>query len=145
MKRRGFLGFMGGAVAAGPGMAKQAAAAISDLTLPNHSIEQLSPYGVKLFRTASVVQSWDTSGVSNSPWLKRMTSFQVFLASPNRLMRRRLKTKVSELDPDIAQMRSIAMVSKIRMQRDRNFDRWLQCEANLLQQLIHNDLDGEDY
>ena len=39
------------------------------------------------------------------------------------LARERLETHVGQLDPDIACMRSIALQAKIRMQRDRTFER----------------------
>lgn len=43
--------------------------------------------------------------------------------SASDLMRERINTGVGSLDPDLAVMQSIALGAKIRMQRDRNFDR----------------------
>lgn len=132
MKRRGFLGFMGGAVAAGPGMAKQAAAqTLADLSIVDgiNPAPPLSYYGEFPPRQAD----WA---------IPRLGKFKELLKSAESLKRKHMKTPVPALDPDLANMRSISLGSKIRMQRDRNFKHWLENEGGWLQRAINGE---EDY
>jgi hypothetical protein len=138
MKRRGFLGFMGGAVAAGPGMAKQAMVQIGDLSIPMSG-------GIARGFNTDPNEAPTYSGGDDGWQMERWSTFQKFLLSPEKLWKRRLDTHVNFLDPDIAQMRSISMVSKIRMQRDRNFSQWLRSEANWLQRAMSDENGSDDY
>lgn len=123
MKRRGFLGFMGGAVAAGPGMARQAAAQ----TLGSLSTGDFVSIGAPMYGGA----------VSDPGYaIHRLGQFKKFLESAEALRRRRLGTSVNILDPDLAQMRSFSLSAKIRMQRERNFQEWLDHESSWLQRAI---------
>lgn len=121
MKRRGVLGFLGGAMVAGPGMAQQALSG---------GLEGLSLGGGGMVEMAGATASYYTGstkaeidgGYDPLEWPKR--ELADFLGrSAADLARERLETHVGFLDPDIAGMRSIALQAKIRMQRDRAFER----------------------
>lgn len=122
MKRRGVLGFLAGGAVAGPSMAKQAIAS---------GLEGLSVGGMSGLASAGV-EIGDYASAANGPfegleydplaWPKK--ELQDFLGhSASDLLRQRLETHVGSLDPDIAGMQSIALQAKIRMQRDRTFER----------------------
>lgn len=126
MKRRGFLGFMGGALAAGPGMVKEAAS-MESLRLPNFIGDSLDfiPGGSY---PSEVKQEWRDDPHS---WEREKLA---------RLLRRgkehhdyfRRQRLVQTLDPDIASYRSIALHRKISMQRDRLYERELEAEKDEL-------------
>lgn len=133
MKRRGFFGLMGGAVVAGPSMAQQAMTT---------GLEGLSIGGVGvpfMDNGANYVGQTTAAGPSETydptHWpRKELADFLGLTAEEWAQIR--LDTYVSALDPDIAIMRSISLTSKIRMQRDRNFERSrLQSHRSLKSQL----------
>lgn len=122
MKRRGFLGFIGGAAVAGPSMAKQAMAQGMEAMSVGPTLSSMG-YAINapISRTDSAV------GPTDGPydavrWAKRDLA-RFFGKSAERLLKERLDTHVGYLDPDIAVMRSLSLTTKIRMQRDRNFER----------------------
>jgi len=116
MKRRGFLGFLGGAAVAGPGMVKQAAAqTVAELALPSVGFG-VEPVG---YATQADDRSW-----FNDKW----RAFQSIVNSAEALARRKREIHVTHLDPDLANCRSFSLDAKIRMQRERNFKAWLERE-----------------
>lgn len=119
MKRRGFFGLMGGAVVAGPSMAKTAiSTGLEGLSIGAISGMPEPPYP---FATAASDIS-DISPFDPGHWAQR--ELADFLGkSAEELAEMRLNTSVSAIDPDISIMRSISLDSKIRMQRDRTFAR----------------------
>jgi hypothetical protein len=120
MKRRGVLGFLGGAAVAGPSMAKQAiASGMEGLSLGTFSgLDKMAGYAV----AGSMAQATGSDNYDPLEWPKR--ELADFLGrSAADLARERLETHVGQLDPDIACMQSIALQAKIRMQRDRTFER----------------------
>lgn len=120
MKRRGFLGMFAGAVVAGPSMAKQAAAE----TLAGLNVNALSggiasqsgefpPYGGAV----------SSSGMNN--WASNeLAKLGLRTASQHEFYKRRMT--VHMLDPDLASFRSFALHQKIRMQRERDYERSLE-------------------
>ena len=120
MKRRGFFGLMGGAVVAGPSMAQQAIST---------GLEGLSIGGVgRPFMDGGA--GYAVQALADGPsetydpthWPRK--ELADFLGrTAEEWAQIRLDTYVASLDPDIAIMRSISLTSKIRMQRDRNFER----------------------
>ena len=112
MKRRGFLSFMGGAAVAGPSMAKQAAMSLVDLQLPVAASSLAdSNFGASVQSTFGMGDHWSIALAKH------------LAKSPERKAWEKAHHQVSALDPDIAAMRSIALHAKIRMQRDRDYER----------------------
>lgn len=118
MKRRGFLGFMGGAAVAGPAMVKEAAAkAAADLSLGKAGMLAGSmgglapPGGLGPAVSGSLIDHL----MRGRDMLKKLGAMT---ASDRARLKRRFD--VYALDPDIASYRSIAMHAKIDWQRERN-------------------------
>lgn len=120
MKRRGFLGTMVGAVAAGPSMAKQAVASgIEGLSLGGSLMNFGGVSYASGLASDAIMQD---ANYDPSEWARN--ELADFLGrSASELARQRIETHVDRLDPDIACMQSIALQAKIRMQRDRTFER----------------------
>lgn len=128
MKRRGFLGFLGGAAVAGPSMAKQAVAAtIADLNVAGLVGGIPTPdWGAP---TGTMQGSYDHS------WqIARLAKLALRTAAQHEWHRRR--TGVHALDPDLAGYRSFALHFKIGMQRDRNYERSLAYDKTELEAQI---------
>lgn len=124
MKRRGFLGFMGGAVVAGPSMAKQAAQTV----------------GIEAMSLGSIAPDYDLSagsyGVSGGPanaeydhgqWLKDRIA-EVSGISNEERARRMASIHPSTLDPDLAVNRSMSLQFKVREQKRRILERSMAAE-----------------
>ena len=56
------------------------------------------------------------------------------------LLRERLETSVDRLDPDLACMQSLALQAKLRIQRDRNFERIRQGQRNWFERRVQDAL-----
>lgn len=131
MKRRGFLGFLGGAAVAGPSMAKQAVTT----GLEGLSIGSGSQVIGGTLASAGYAAQGPLDPYDPVRWATRELN-EFIGRSASELLRERLETHVDRLDPDIAGMQAIALQAKIRMQRDRNFERnraqqrgWLEREV----------------
>lgn len=122
MKRRGFLGLMGGAAVAGPGMVKQAAAAAVG------GLETLAVPGAAMLGDVGYAQSAVPWGVQGTKATLDGAGILAKLAGLTADQRRRAKNQmhVSALDPDIASYRSIALHAKIDWQKERQFNRMLE-------------------
>lgn len=137
MRRRGLLGLLGGAVVAGPSMAKQAiASGLEGLSMGQTGLRGLASAGVEIggyvYDTASKDQSVEYDPVA---WAKR--DLAEFIGRPAAdLARERMETDVDRLDPDLACMQSIALQAKLRIQRDRNFERNRQKHQNWLERRL---------
>lgn len=117
MKRRGFLGFLGGAVAAGPAMARQAAVGIESLVIPSIPWEApLEPLTGSGIQSASG-QPWDEGA-----YLKDRIAQLVGMTDAER-RERIASTYVTSFDPDLATNRSFSLSAKVSMQKRRNFER----------------------
>jgi len=125
MKRRGFLGFLAGGAVAGPGMAKQAAAA----TLADLNVAALAGGipGEDQGYGAPFPMPGDQSGWAQMQLAKLLSR----TAEQHAHFKRR--QRVHTLDPDIASYRSIALHQKIAMQRERDYARNLRDERDNLQ------------
>lgn len=120
MKRRGVLSLLAGSAVAGPQMAKSAIAS---------GMEGLSLGGAGLFGGGvdygglSVASGRDTSENYDPTEWPRKELADFLGRSMEEKRRRRLEMSVHQLDPDIAVMNSLSLTTKVRMQRDRNFER----------------------
>lgn len=119
MKRRGFLGLLGGAAVAGPGMVKQAAASgIEAMALPGIPMNLADPpdYG-------------GTSGLmpgdvyDHGKYLREELAKLVGISDEDR--REQIASQyISALDPDLAVNRSFSLAYKVQEQKRRNFEAW---------------------
>lgn len=125
MKRRGFLGFLGGAAVAAPAMAQQAATELSGLALPNVMPLMRSDSDIENIASFSSDHRWEFEELSK---LIGMTK-----EDHAREMKGR---EVTYLDPDIHSWRSISLSAKIQMQRERNYWRWYHRRKGWLQSVI---------
>lgn len=135
MKRRGFFGLMGGAVVAGPSMAQQAiSTGMEGLSIGGFGVPML---GAGANYAGQAVADGPSETYDPTHWPRK--ELADFLGrTAEEWAQIRLDTYVSSLDPDIAIMRSISLDSKIRMQRDRNFERnRSQSHRSLKDQLAH--------
>src|SRR5690554_3619951 len=123
MKRRGFLSFLGGAAVAGPSMAKSAVSTgIEGLSVGNAAgLMQFAPqpsyYGDSL-----ATSSGELPPSHPKHWVQRQLS-DFMGATAEELREQRLRTRVHALDPDLATYRSYSLAAKMRIQRDRDFER----------------------
>lgn len=109
MKRRAFLGFLGGAAAAGP-KAMADAAAMSELRM-GKSWGPLTP----TFAPA-------VPDVDRLSWQKKALKRLLGMSAQEKEFRRANFT-ISEIEPEVAVLRSMAFTSKIRRSRDIAFER----------------------
>lgn len=129
MKRRGFLGLLGGAAVAGPGMVKQAVASapigIEAMGLgalqPNY---MEAPYGSSIGLQAA--GSYD-----HAKWLKDRIAEVVGISQEERA-RRMAQIQPSTLDPDLAVNRSMSLTFKVAEQKRRILQRSLDAEHRSL-------------
>lgn len=139
MKRRGFLGLMGGAAVAGPSMAKQAVASVGldAMSLPsmgsiggdkwNANYEPLNPYNSQL--------PINQDGDSVHDWL--VSSLKSITGMSDQERRERIASQyVTHLDADLAVNRSFSLSFKIQEQRRRNFEAWRKGETSRLQKQL---------
>jgi hypothetical protein len=135
MKRRGFLGFLGGAAVAGPGMVKTAAASMSDMHLP----------GINALATGSGISGGiETAGMpydDPSHQIERMARWNLARLNPDWIRRKKQERWVDGLDPDLATYRSFSIGAKVRMQRERNFDRWVKGQTNWFERALSGERD----
>lgn len=109
MKRRAFLGFLGGAAASGPAMAKAA----GEVTIADLSVGSYSSGGEVLY--ASVSSKDDKS------WAKSQLT-HLLGKSAEQIAREKRDYYISSLDPDTASLRSVSLGGKIRMQKARSYE-----------------------
>lgn len=128
MKRRGFLGLLGGAAVAGPGMAKQAVAAgLGDLMLPGVGS------GALAFGMGAPPMAASQSAGGN--WaVGRLSKLVLRTAAQHEFHMKR--QYVSSLDPDLAVNRSMALHMKVRLQREREYWRNIEGERGWLEAQI---------
>lgn len=130
MKRRGFLGLIGGAAVAGPSMAKQAIAASLGDTL----LSQVGGGALRSGGDAGPAAPWVSDG-GDSHWaVKRMAKLALRTAAQHAFHIRR--QNISSLDTDLAANRSMALQMKVRLQREREYWRQLEGERGYLEAQI---------
>lgn len=128
MKRRGFLGLMGGAVVAGPGMAKQAAASVGleSMALPSVPLSFDGPDPGYFGSTGQSIDEYD-----HGEYLKKEIARIVGLSAEERRERISMQN-ISVIDPDLAANRSFSLAFKVQEQKRRNFERSLAREHGSL-------------
>lgn len=119
MKRRGVFGLLAGAAVAGPSMAKAAVADLGSL-----KVASAAGYGIEAATTGFGGGYPIGPSDEYNPLKWAQAAVQEFMGrSAAELLEARLETTVHALDPDIAGMVSISLDAKIRMMRDRLFER----------------------
>jgi len=130
MRRRGFLGFMGGAAVAGPSALKQAAENMVGLSRS----AALSP-GVGGFGAPAPAQPGDANALTGLLREHKLLGMIRNLTADQRNELRR-RTWVDRLDPDLASYASFSLSAKIAMQRERNVDARLAHRKGWLERVI---------
>lgn len=130
MKRRNFLGFLGGAAIAGPSAAKAAVSSVGMADLAPMGINMLGTSGVGGAPTLAWGGSTDNIGYAKDG-LKKL----VGMTKAERERRKR-NHYFQGLDPDTASLRSISLTSKIRLAKDRSFEASERDQKTYLQGVI---------
>lgn len=139
MKRRGFLGFLGGAIAAGP----SAARAAIDTTLADAGF---ATQGLMAAPTMSECVGPDHSPEVTNTLARRMIKWIRKGGIPewkmNEIRRRADERRTFGLDPDLACLRSVSPGFKARTQRARNIEREIEkaltgLDADLEERAFH--------
>ena len=128
MKRRAFLGFLGGAAVAGPqaaASAAQAAQAEFQGLQTGMGMQGWSAAGAQCIEPASSFEDW--------PKLKLA---RLLGMSKEAVDRERREMQLSGLDPDVACLHSVSLGRKIEMSRWRQYDRSRRRERSYLQGVI---------
>ncbi|MEQ9634617.1 MAG: hypothetical protein RLW68_00885 [Devosia marina] len=118
MKRRGFLGLMGGALAAGPSMAKEAVAGLESLSVPGAM--HVAPY-IDIGTTETGIYPVDEKD-SHGDWLRARLA-EVTGTTEQQKRERLAQMTVRQLDPDLAVNRSFSLSAKVEMQKRRDLER----------------------
>lgn len=130
LKRRGFLGVLGGAAVSGPAMAKQAvaqaAAGLDGLSLTG--LGTTAGY-VSVGDAVINTQTGNYGGVEydHGNWLLEQLSKLTGLSDEDKAERMD-RVYVQNLDPDLAVNRSYSLSAKLQIQKKRNYDRELKRE-----------------
>jgi len=132
MRRRGVLGLLGGALAAGPSMAKEAVSSIASMQVPG-----LIESGMAVGGSEQSYSAIESTGIpyDHIGWLKERLEEIVGLSDSAR-QERLDSTWVNSLDPDLAVNRSFSLSAKVRMQKVRNFEREIDREKRSLTRQI---------
>lgn len=120
MKRRGVLGLLGGALAAGPAMAKEAVAGLESLAVPGGM--DAMQY-VNIGSIGSAVESYPaTDAYNHGDWLREQLA-EIAGITEAQKRERLANMSVRQLDPDLAVNRSFSLTVKIEMQKRRDLER----------------------
>lgn len=140
MKRRGFLGFLGGAAVAGPGMAKEIAAkAAAELSVGSGAMLGSG------FASTPMSAFGEMAGQMPPSLLQRATSSVNLLRSLTGEQRAELRRRFGEvhrLDADLASYHSMSMGARMEMQRDRNVEAFLRSRKTWWQGVLDR---GEEH
>lgn len=129
MKRRSFLGFLGGAVVGGPKVAQSAADKLSGIGLGlgnAHGMEVASYSGYAIPPDAPL----DATTFAKSA-LKTLLG-----KSEEQIAEERRRIYISNIDPDIACLRSMTLTSKIRLQRKVAHNQMQSHEEKRLREIL---------
>lgn len=141
MRRRGVLGLLGGALAAGPSMAKEAVSSIASMQVPG----ALETASLANSATNYGLQSVsETNPFDRGSWLKSRLN-ELLGASEEQKKERWENTWVPALDPDLVTNRSFSLSAKILIQKKRNYDRDFDRERRSLLRQIADHLSGKEY
>ena len=131
MKRRGFLGFMGGAAVAGPSALKKAAEDMVGLSRSAALSPGVGGFGALEYGPQPGDANALTGFLREHKLLGRIRNLTV--DQRNELLRR---TWVDRLDPDLASYASFSLSAKIALQRERNVDTRLAHRKGWLERVI---------
>lgn len=112
MKRRGFLGFLGGAVAVGPATAK---AAVAELPKGLGAIGPMPPMGGFYGNTISQAVDGGDWRLKEIASLKRFLSGELTDEEKEQEKRRRLNFVYNSINQNVAGLQSVSGVHKMRM------------------------------
>jgi hypothetical protein len=122
MKRRNFLGFLGGAAVAGPGMVKEAAAKVtSDLAL-GQGLSGLNYVGGSPLPSYGVVAQ---SGMIDQIIRAKTMLDKLAGMTAEQRAKHKARLHVGALDPDLASYHSLSIGARMDMQRERQLDRMI--------------------
>lgn len=135
MKRRGFLGMLGGAAVAGPAMAKEAAVQLAGLATPGIG----AGAGANLAGNIGFAAKGRTIG-RDAEWdpladAKRDLA-RLLGKSASELAKERRAFNISALDPDLAVARSFSLDFKYRTQQSRMHARMVENERTWIERRI---------
>lgn len=126
MKRRGFLGMLGGAAVAGPAMAKQAVTSgleAMSLGVDGGMLTKGVGYANMAFQGGGQpVDYVPPSPLDPDHWLQRELRDLLGMSKED-LDEWRKSIHVGTLDPDLVANRSFSLAGKISIQREREFQR----------------------
>lgn len=115
MKRRGFLSLVGGAVTAGPSVAKQS---LQDLSFgPNVGQIGQGILGVDQMDCAAKESGYSSAQIAKDT-IAKLTG-----KSEEQKKSEKMRQCISHLDPSIASLRSVNMQTRIKMSRDMEWER----------------------
>lgn len=124
MKRRNFLGFLGGAAVAGPGMVKEAAAkATADLALGHGALGGLSYAGSAPMPSYGIAAQ---SGMIDQIIRAKTMLDKLAGMTAEQRARHKARLHVGALDPDLASYHSLSIGARMDMQRERQLDRLIK-------------------
>lgn len=116
MRRRGVLGLLGGALASGPSMAKQAIASVQTMTLPSLPYNDM-PINDPFYQGQAIADG----PYDHAKWLRDRIEQITGMSAEDR-KDRISQMGINQLDPDLAVNRSMALWAKIAEQKRRNFE-----------------------
>lgn len=133
MKRRNFLGFMVGAAASGPSIAKSA----SQLSMADLNYAGISLGGGGGSGELAKAPCPSDVYYDEKSWAKKALS-GLLGKTAKEIEKGRRETYVGGLEPDVAVLRSMTLTSKIRLQRKIYYDRQRMFEEERLRDMIAN-------
>ncbi len=135
MKRRAFLGFLGGAAVAGPTAAKSAAdMAIADLAVADLAVGNVAfpSMGASLDGAAGGMNAATSSNIG---WATER--LRKLVGASDAEQRQKFRDfYVATLDPNIASCRSLSLTTRIRVSKRIQFDRQNEDRRTYLQGII---------
>lgn len=141
MKRRGFLGFAAGAVVAGPGMAKEAAAKAAQ-SLALSGIGQ----GNTLNGLSNGAPTIGYAAQQSNPVLQATQALaKISAMTTEQRAKRKRMMNVGAIDPDIASYRSISLSAKIDWQKERQVTAMINERRSMWQRVVDGLPHYDDY
>lgn len=127
LHRRGFLGFLGGTVVAGPKAMAKAAQPIglSALRAPLDHITAADENN----RFVGEEKTMEGAKKSLKEWLM-----------PEILSRRYREYEIYHLSPDVHSLRSISLSAKVRIQKQRSFKQWREKDMSYLERFLRGEI-----
>lgn len=126
--RRGFLGMFGAAAVAGPSVAE------ANMSFLNAAGGGLSMDGVLHGVDATMVPSGGKE--TRLDWAKQEIKLLIGKTKAQR-HREKMRTQVYQYDPNIAVLRSVSAIAKIRISRDTLYEKQMSRERDHLEGVIN--------